>query len=101
MKKHAYVITGIVVVVGGYLLYRKYRQPSVTLNQIDWQNNTAAMTIDGKVVRISGIEAVSLGRGYSVEMDQGFRQDLGMVGAVNLVLKKDGSIVKLISYYQQ
>lgn len=102
MKKQVCILTGIVVTAAvGYFLYWKYRLPSVTLNQIDWDNNTATMTIDGDVVRIKGGTPVVLGRDYIVEMEQGFRADLNKDGAVNLVLKKNGSIVKLIDYYHQ
>jgi hypothetical protein len=102
MKKDLYIVGTIVVIAGiGYLVYRKFfREPNITLNEIDWQNGTATMTIDGNVTQVTTQLAASVGNGYTVEMEKGFRADLNAQGAVNLVLKKNGSIVKAISVYQ-
>jgi hypothetical protein len=81
---------------GAWLLFRNSGQPRVSYNNIDWLNGTALITVNGKDEYINTSTGIGVGD-YTVTLDKNYWPQTDRVEATQLVVRKNGAIVKIIA----
>lgn len=94
-KKVIYVSVGVAIAAAAaYIVYRKYKRPSVEEIQVDWENERASFYVNGKQTDVSKDMSTMIGNGYSLSW---YRSAGDGTSVTAVVLKKDNAIVEYVS----